>query len=545
MKKSLFIFAVLLTALPLAGCGPTSSSLASTSGEFSSLDTSSSEASSIFDYDIGNVSNAGSSAYYEIFVASFRDSNSDGMGDLNGVTEKLDYLENLGVGGIWFMPIMPSPSYHKYDVTDYLAIDPAYGTMDDFDAYIEAAQAHHIDTIIDLVINHTSSAHPWFIQAVHDYQNGNCATDEDKCNYYNFSDVAKTGYNQLGTTGIYYESRFWSGMPDLNLDNDFVRDEISNIVQFWLDKGVKGFRLDAVTSYYTGYQSRNIDFLTWLNDMVKTKKSDAYIVGEGPWDTQPANIQDYYNSGCDSFFNFTIAQATGKMVANVNLGTGGTLASYIATYNETLRSINPMALDAPFLSNHDLGRSSGFFFDAAAPYKRKLAASAYLLMPGKPFIYYGEEISLRGSGNDQSKRLPMIWSSTDATGACDPPAGYDYNLANQVTDGVDDLLVIPDSLLNHYRKVISIRNQYNDYIERGGVVAVDLNSSLFALEYTREDLSKILIVTNFSPDPVTADLPGAMAILDQIKTLGTAGTVTNNGGSYSLTVSGYSTLILQ
>lgn len=540
MKRPLFIFAVLLTVLPLAGCGSSSSvSLES------SMSSSSEVSSSLFDYNIHDVSNAGSSAYYEIFVGSFRDSDGDGMGDLNGVTSKLDYLENLGVGGIWFMPIMPSPTYHKYDITDYYDIDSAYGTMDDFDNYIEAANAHHIDTIIDLVVNHTSSAHPWFIQAYNDYVNGNCSTDADKCNWYNFSSTPKTGYNQMGTTGVYYESRFWSGMPDLNLDNDYVRDEITNICHFWIDKGVKGFRLDAVTSYYTGSISKNIDFLTWLNTMVKEYKSDAYIVGEGPWDNVPANIQTYYNSGVDSFFNFTVAQATGHMVGAVNNQTGRAFADFISTYNADLRAINPLAIDAPFLSNHDLGRSAGYFAGLDADYKRKLAASAYLLMPGKPFIYYGEEISLRGSGNDQSKRLPMIWSSTDTTGACNPPVGYDYNLANQVTQGVDDLLLIPDSMTNHYRKVISLRNYYNDYIASGAVASITLNDALFALQFTREDNSQILVVTNFSSEPVTADLPSQMAILDQIKTLGIAGSVTNSGGIYSLTVAGYSTLILQ
>ncbi|MCX5774799.1 MAG: alpha-amylase family glycosyl hydrolase, partial [Firmicutes bacterium] len=345
--------------------------------------------------------------------------------------------------------------------------------------------------------------------------------------------------------GIYYESRFWSGMPDLNLDNDYVRDEITNICHFWIDKGVKGFRLDAVTSYYTGSISKNIDFLTWLNSMVKDYKSDAYIVGEGPWDNVPANIQTYYNSGVDSFFNFTVAQATGHMVGAVNNQTGRAFADFISEYNADLRAINPLAIDAPFLSNHDLGRSAGYFAGIDADYKRKLAASAYLLMPGKPFIYYGEEISLRGSGNDQSKRLPMIWSSTDTTGACNPPVGYDYNLANQVTQGVDDLLLIPDSMTNHYRKVLSLRNYYNDYIASGAVASVTLNDALFALQYTREDNSQILVVTNFSNEPVTADLPNQMTILDQIKTLGIAGSVTNTGGVYSLTVAGYSTLILQ
>ncbi|MEG2018150.1 MAG: alpha-amylase family glycosyl hydrolase, partial [Clostridium sp.] len=217
--------------------------------------------------------------YYEIFVGSFYDSDEDGIGDINGIIEKLDYLndgdnksdKDLGINGIWLMPVMPSPTYHKYDVTDYLGIDPQYGTMEDFEKLIKECNKRGVDLIIDLVLNHTSAQNPWFISAKKSLTVEPCGKDvcaySEPCRehnkyvkYYNFSEEKLSGYHSVGMpTGWYYEGVFWDQMPDLNLDNEEVWNEIENISKFWLDKGVAGFRLDAVTSYYTGNVSKNVD----------------------------------------------------------------------------------------------------------------------------------------------------------------------------------------------------------------------------------------------------------------------------------------------
>lgn len=170
--------------------------------------------------------------WYEIFVYSFADGNGDRIGDFIGLKEKLPYLQSLHVDGIWLMPIHPSPSYHKYDVTDYCAIDPQYGTLADFQAFLAAAHEAGIKVILDLVVNHTSSEHPWF-------QAARASADSPYRAYYNFSDTPKTGYNAL-PDGTYFESRFVSTMPDLNLDNPQVRAEIEEIMRFWLEMGVVG-----------------------------------------------------------------------------------------------------------------------------------------------------------------------------------------------------------------------------------------------------------------------------------------------------------------
>ena len=181
---------------------------------------------------------------YEVFIRSFYDSNGDGIGDLRGLTRKLDYISGLGVDCVWLMPVAASPSYHGYDVTDYYKVEPDYGTNDDFQAFVGAAHRHKIRVLVDLVLNHSSSEHPWFQEALRDTaaphrswyrwaptQNGACANNWHK------SPIRDECYFGL----------FWSGMPDLNYENPAVLDEMKRVARFWLDSmHVDGFRLDAV-----------------------------------------------------------------------------------------------------------------------------------------------------------------------------------------------------------------------------------------------------------------------------------------------------------
>ncbi|MDE6129671.1 MAG: glycosidase, partial [Lachnospiraceae bacterium] len=228
--------------------------------------------------------------WYEIFVYSFCDSDGDQIGDLQGVISKLDYIADLGFNGIWLMPIMPSDTYHKYDVKDYMSIDEAYGTMEDFDELAAECDKRGIKLIIDLVLNHTSSSHPWFVAAC-DYLKGLEEGEEasaDECpyyEYYNFvkGDPSSNNWYQVGNTDYYYEGVFWSEMPDVNFECQALREEFEAIMKFWLDKGAGGFRLDAVKEFYSGATGRNVEVLTWVNDYVKSVKPDAYMVGEA-WD---------------------------------------------------------------------------------------------------------------------------------------------------------------------------------------------------------------------------------------------------------------------
>ncbi|MHB1453742.1 MAG: alpha-amylase family glycosyl hydrolase [Saccharofermentanales bacterium] len=427
--------------------------------------------------------------YYEIFVRSFFDSGADGLGDLNGVTAKLDYIsETVGADGIWLMPIMPSPSYHKYDVTDYYDIDPQYGTLADFDKLIDEAHKRDVRVIIDFVVNHTSNMHPWFDTAVQALWKGE---DSKYIGYYNFTlENPGEGYSKI-TDKYFYECRFVSGMPDLNLDNADLRSELMDIAEFWIDRGVDGFRLDACTSFYTGSKTRNIEFLSWLNDGIKAYKPDAYLIGE-VW-SDATTVLDYYESGIDSFFNFPYSQASGTLVTTVNNKAGNNFSDALASWNEQIRLINPAAKDALFLSNHDNGRSAGYLVRNLV--KEKMGAALYLLAPGNPFIYYGEEIGMTGSGVDPNKRLPMLWSTTETLGITSPPPGATQMIEN--IKGADEQISDDDSLLNTYKKILLIKAKHPE-IARGTMTRIDSGNpgvALFSMTY--ED-SKVYIIHNLT-----------------------------------------------
>lgn len=443
------------------------------------------------------------SVFYEIFVGSFYDSDGDGMGDLKGVEMKLDYIQNdLGAQGIWLMPIHPSPSYHKYDVLDYKAIDPKYGSMEDFDSLLNAMKTHKMTLMLDLVLNHSSVEHPWF-KAARD--RNNCL---DYCDYYTFSNQALPGYHVLNKD-LYYESEFTDTMPDLNLDSLGVRAEIQDITKFWVDKGVGGFRLDATTHYYANKTDKNIEFLKWFSDYAYSLNPDLEIVGEA-W-TASSIIGDMYASNI-SFFNFGLGQNSGNLVKSINKGKGKDLARIMANYQSSLRELNPSALDSLFFSNHDQGRSASYFANQLE--KQKLAASVYLLMPGNVYIYYGEEIGMIGSGKDENKRLPMLWGSDE--GMTLGPSQSDYT--GEMTMNLKDEKKNKNSLFNHYRKVLAVRNQYLP-ISRGQAQAVDLkDESLFA-----QQMDEVIVVHNFSNEAKTIE--GSYEILD--RSLG--GTQSNKG----------------
>ncbi|NLP22505.1 MAG: alpha-amylase [Erysipelotrichaceae bacterium] len=433
-----------------------------------------------------------SDVYYEIFVASFNDSDNDGIGDLKGVTLKLPYLKSLGIGGIWLMPIMKSETYHKYDVDNYYLIDSDYGTMDDFKELVDKANELNIDIIIDLPLNHTSDSHEWFISAKENKLNDTCNPD-NKCDYYNFSDTKESGYEPLGDK-YYYEARFWSGMPDLNLDSENVRNEIKDIVEFWMDTGIKGFRLDAVLYYYQNNVSKNNEFVSWLMEIVRNKREDAFVVGE-VWSSENI-ILDSYGSGIDSLFDFTMSGQDGFIAKAIRSENGQFLASKMIEYNDLIKegSVNSI-----FLSNHDQSRSAGYFIDED---KQKLAASVYLLSIGIPFVYYGEEIGMRGSGKDENKRLAMLWGEGSDT--CSP---IDSDYTSQVDTSVKEQLKDENSLLNHYKKVIKLRNKYiygKDYSE----FIVD-NEKIFSINYEGN-----VVLINMSEDIIEIDIKGKL--LDQV-----------------------------
>lgn len=422
---------------------------------------------------------------YEVFVASFADGDGDRKGDLTGLREKLPYISSLHVDGLWLMPVSPSPSYHKYDVTDYQAIDPAYGTMADFLALAQSCAALDISLILDLVINHTSSLHPWFLAACRSLKDG---LDSPYRDYYRFT--RDMGHPVPDLPGWYYHGSFGPHMPDLNLDSPLVRGEIMAIMAFWLRAGADGFRLDGTTHYYEDNLTQNTAFLSWLNLEAKAVKPDAFIVAEA-WKPEGV-ILGMYQSGVDSFFNFSFSGATGILAESLRGQKGQSLAAKIADWQAKVWQANPLALDAPFLSNHDMGRSAGYLLYNQQ--KMKLAAALLLTMPGIPFIYYGEELGMSGSGLDENKRLPMMWQG-DALLNCLPPQGADQS--QRLKSGVFDQERDPASLLNFYRELLKIRAEHPE-LKDGLIEAVDLANQALAAWRCAGEKESLLVIHNLS-----------------------------------------------
>ena len=469
------------------------------------------------DYVIDNtVSNEKGSMSYEIFVRSFYDSDNDQIGDLGGVKAKIPYLADLGIKTIWLMPIHQSSSYHGYDVLDFYSVHSDFGSINDFDALVNEANRYNIDIMIDMVFNHTSRACSWFNQSYIDYKNNNTSSNS-KADWYMWSDSKLPGKYYL-YNDLYYLGVFDSWMPDLNLDSESLRNEIDNICKFWIeDHGVKGFRLDAAMHYYAENVNKNNEFLGWLEDTTHKYDPNFYMVAE-VW-TNDVTVNNYYKSGLDSCFRFDNSVTGDYNLVNLTRGFGNPniIAKNIQKNEEDLRKNNPNGYSSYFVSNHDQDRPDYTKEDypGLGLKQNKMLASLYGLLPGTPFMYYGEEIQLKGKRNtnpddrsDAKRRLPMIWSETNKTGECKfPEAGRsDLDDTEQVKKGVDDVLQENYSLVKHYRKVINIRNKYGDIFKRGlfkslvkDLVYTEdyMEGRMFAYSMTYND-ETIYVVHNFS-----------------------------------------------
>lgn len=447
--------------------------------------------------------------YYEIFVYSFYDSDGDGIGDLNGVTEKLDYIEEMGFNGIWLMPIMQSTTYHKYDVVDYCSIDTEYGTIEDFENLVEECHDRGIRVVIDFVINHSSSQHQWFVEAC-DYLRALPEGEEpdlDECpyvDYYHFAEEQVNGtYYSVSGTNWYYEGGFWSEMPDLNLASDALREELEEISSFWIDMGVDGFRMDAALHFEENDTEFNTETLDWLYSYCTDLNPDFYMVSE-VWASK-TTIADYYASGTPSMFNFDVADAEGKLIktARGNYKAANFVESMVG-YQTDYADQNPEYIDAPFIANHDMGRVANSLMKDAND--MKMACGLLMTMNGSPFVYYGEEIGMSSSGKkDENKRLPMIWSNTDTTGMTNGPADADKDIVSAFA-GVEQQQKDPYSILNYYKRAVRLRNE-NPEIARGEIeiVAELTEGNQAVITKTYED-STIAIAYNTSDEVMEISL---------------------------------------
>lgn len=420
--------------------------------------------------------------FYEIFVRAFNDSNGDGKGDLKGVTQKLDYLsKDLGVTGIWLMPINSSPSYHGYDVSDYYNINKDYGTLDDFKEMIKEAHNRNIKVLMDLVINHTSTQNVWFKDAA-------SGKDSKYRDYYiwanqntNLSEgsrISTKPWTSLGND--HYYALFDKGMPDLNYDNKNVRDEMKKIAKFYLDMGVDGFRLDAAMHIYND-DSKNVQWWKEFNDYVKSVNKDAVLVGEVWNDT---SLIAQYTESLDSAFNFPAGDSIIRMVA---AGKTNSYDTKISGAYKQYNAKNQNFIDAPFLTNHDQDRVMSVL---GTDERVKKAAAIYLTLPGTPFIYYGEETGMTGKKPDEAIRQPFIWDNKDKTKNSSWEGST--NDINKVAVNVQ--LADKDSLLNFYRQIISIRNS-SDALKYGDFELVETEyARVFAYKRTYNNKSDYVFI---------------------------------------------------
>lgn len=484
--------------------------------------------------------------FYEVFVRSFYDGNGDGIGDFKGLTQKLDYLNDgnpdthhdLGITGIWLMPMMKSPSYHGYDVADYYATEPDFGTMEDFEAFLAAAHARGIKVIIDLVMNHTSSQHPWFTQSA--------ASQNGYRDWYLWSDNNPGGTGPWGQTiwhprnGDYYYGLFWDGMPDLNYTHPPVKAEMLNVVKFWLDKGVDGYRLDAIKYLVEDgplleNTSQTYAFLEEFNAVYKAENPQAFTVGE-VWSSTQSVVPYVQNDRLDVCFEFGLA---GAILDAVNNGNPASLKNQL----ETVQNAYPALQYATFLTNHDIDRV--FSTLGANTEKMKLAASLYLTLPGVPFLYYGEEIGLTGTGDHLNIRRPMHWSDGKNAGFSDATPWQSIG-GNFLTNNVKDMEADPNSLLRHYKKLIRIRNE-QEALRKGQTLPVEHDQDkVFSFARIHQN-EAVLVVSNTGTTAVNPALslsfsalpPGEYYVtgLLENQALGTV-TINNQGGFSNLKLSG-------
>lgn len=440
---------------------------------------------------------------YEIFVRSFYDSDGDGVGDLNGLIERLDYVNDgkpgyrhdLGASCIWLMPIAESPSYHGYDVSDYYRVDREYGTNEDFKRLVAEAHKRGIRVLVDLVLNHASSDHPAFREAQRD-------TASPYRSWFRWLPKHPGVKNRWGgdnwhrsaIRGDYYYGFFWGGMPDLNYENPAVLEEAKRISRFWLlEMGADGFRLDAIRHLVeegNGAITENVPathtVLRNYSAYIREIAPHAFTIGE-VWDSTGAMLA-YYPDQLDAHFAFEVSDS---IIAAVRSGSARKLFPPLLRIQQAI----PPDRWAPFLRNHDQTRTLTELGGDVA--RAKVAATILLTIPGLPFVYYGEEIGMTGNKPDERLRTPMHWRRGRAagftTGVPWQPLQPD-SLAANVEAQNDD----PASLLSLYRRLIHLRAQ-NAALATGELTPLAAGSDAIAAYLRRAGDRVVIVVSNLGP----------------------------------------------
>ena len=453
---------------------------------------------------------------YEIFVRSFQDSDGDGIGDIPGLISKLDYINDgdpstrrdLGARCVWLMPVAESPSYHGYDVSDYYRIERDYGTNDDFKRLVAEAHRRGIRVLVDMVLNHASSEHPYFQEALRDPTSAYRA-------WFRWSPTRPTELNPWGQSNWHksplrdewYYGFFWGGMPDLNYTHPPVVAEAKKVARFWLeDMGVDGFRLDAIPylveepgriNHSAGTHAVLRDYAAY----VRSVKPDAYTVGEVS-DNSDAMLA-YYPDQLDSHFAFEVADS---LIAAVRSGSAKGLLPPVLRLQREL----PANRWSPFLRNHDQPRTATELGGDLA--KARIASFILLTLPGVPFVYYGEEIGMVGAKPDERLRTPMQWSGAPGGGFTRGTPWQPFQYDSLVTT-VEAQTGDPRSLLELHRRLIPVRDA-NPALAAGRLVPLVASNDAVAAYVRREGDRVVLVVANLGAAPLTdvslASEPGAL-----------------------------------
>jgi glycosidase len=462
---------------------------------------------------------------YEVFVRSFRDSDGDGVGDLRGLIQKLDYLQDgdpatdrdLGVTALWLMPITAAASYHGYDTTDYEQIDPDYGDLRDFEDLVRLLRQRDMKLVLDLVLNHTSLQHPWFVDAASGPQaerRGWYVWSAEDLGWTQPTGGGQRAWNRGGDS--FYYAAFWSGMPDLNYQNPFVTDEALRISRLWLDRGVDGFRLDAVRFLIETGPGQGLadtaETIAWWRHFRQTLEQEypnAAHVAEA-W-TSRAKALPYLgpaeDPGLQMAFDFDL-----QLAIDEDLPGSGAPDDLWDALCAAIEDTPNHAQNAPFLSNHDMTRfATRVRGDVPS---MKLGAALLLTLPGTPFLYYGEEIGLPNGPTpaDENKRLPMRWEDGAGYGFTSGTPWYDARYdaaAPTVAAQTDD----PDSLLSHYRQLIRLRRGHPALFSgRTELLPPESLSDPALLAYVRKEAEETLLVVHNTGAAdlaaVTIDLTG-------------------------------------
>ena len=474
--------------------------------------------------------------FMEIYVRGYQDGDGDGVGDLKGVIQRLDYLKDLGISGIWLMPVTKSQDNdHGYAVSDYRNIESQYGSLADLDDLVREAHARGIGVILDYVINHSAEIHPAFA-------NSRSSVTNAYRDWYLWQSTKPTGWsiynndpwrpNTTNNSGGFYFTAFSETMPDFNLLNPAVIAWHHNNLRFWLNRGVDGFRFDAVGNLVENgpsaweAQPQNYTIMADVRRVLNAY-TQRYMVCEAPAD--PLGFAR--DNACGSAFAF-------KHNANIVKAAKGELAS--------IRAVADYHLTAPaniatMVSNHDAFAGQRLWDEVSGNLAQyRLAAATYLLQPGTPFVYYGEEVGMAGAATltgDQRLRTPMSWSADTTRAGFTTGTPFRALSANTASNNVATQINDGSSLHAFYKSMIGLRKSRAS-LSRGRYDGVVVNGAALAFRRA-QDAEETLVAINFGAAPASVTMSGLAAGNQYVELWPSAGAfrlTVNSGGSVTFNV---------